>query len=68
MRPDAAPIDFDTVRAFASGRLAQDKIPRYVRIVDSYPMTASGKVSKVELCEQAIELLGLAAAAGAAHA
>ena len=68
MRPDAAPLDVDTVRAFASGRLAHYKIPRYVRIVDSYPMTASGKVRKVELREQAIEMLGLAAAAGAAHA
>ena len=42
-------------------------VPRYVRIIDSYPLTASGNVRKIELREQAIELVGLAAAAGAAH-
>ena len=59
MRPGSAPLDTDGVRAFATGHLAHYKIPRYVRIVDGFPMTASGKVRKVEMRAKAIELLGL---------
>ena len=44
---------------FAAGRLARYKVPRYVHVVDEYPMTASGKVRKVELRRLAVELLGL---------
>jgi fatty-acyl-CoA synthase len=61
MRPGAAPLDTDGVLAFATGHLAHYKIPRYVRIVDGFPMTASGKVRKVEMRAKAIELLGLRA-------
>ncbi|MEN3307869.1 MAG: fatty-acyl-CoA synthase [Micromonosporaceae bacterium] len=44
---------------FCLGRLARYKIPRYVRVVDSFPMTVSGKVRKVEIREQAVADLGL---------
>ncbi|MFC7381105.1 AMP-binding protein [Sphaerisporangium rhizosphaerae] len=59
MRPDAEPLTAETLRTFCLGKLAHFKIPRYVQAVDSYPMTISGKVRKVELREQAIDLLGL---------
>jgi acyl-CoA synthetase (AMP-forming)/AMP-acid ligase II len=43
-------------------------IPRYVRVVDEFPMTVTGKVRKVEMRERSVELLGLAGAAAARHA
>jgi len=42
-----------------SGRIARFKIPRYWRIVDSFPMTVTGKVQKYRMREIAIEELGL---------
>jgi fatty-acyl-CoA synthase len=65
LRPGAADLTAQDVRTFASGRLAHYKIPRYVRIVDEFPMTVSGKVRKVEMRQASIELLGLGAVAAA---
>ncbi len=59
MRPNAAPLDAPAVKGFSTGRLAHYKIPRYVLIVDEFPMTITGKVRKVEMRESALELLGL---------
>lgn len=59
MRTDRASLDVAAVRAFATGRLAHYKIPRYVQMVESFPMTVTGKVRKIEIRAQAIELLGL---------
>ncbi len=59
MAPNAAPLSEEDLRRFCDGHLARFKIPRYVRIVDSYPMTASGKVRKVDLREETAALLGL---------
>jgi fatty-acyl-CoA synthase len=63
LRPGAAELTADGVRAFATGRLAHYKIPRYVLVVDEFPMTISGKVRKVEMRARSIELLGLDTAA-----
>ncbi|WP_431981220.1 AMP-binding protein [Streptomyces qinglanensis] len=57
MRDGAAPLTADDVRAFCSGRLAHYKIPRHVHVVDAFPMTVTGKIRKVEMREQSIELL-----------
>jgi fatty-acyl-CoA synthase len=65
MRAGAEPLDAERVREFAAGRLAAFKIPRYVQIVDDFPMTVTGKVRKVEMRERSVELLGLQSAAGA---
>ncbi|WP_408897062.1 AMP-binding protein [Nocardioides sp. R1-1] len=59
LRPGADPLDADGVRAFATGKLAHYKIPRYVLVVDEFPMTVTGKVRKVEMRERSAELLGL---------
>jgi fatty-acyl-CoA synthase len=59
MRDGADPLDADAVRAFASGRLAHFKIPRYVMIVDDFPMTVTGKIRKVEMREKSVADLGL---------
>jgi fatty-acyl-CoA synthase len=59
MKPGRAPLDADAVRSFATGKLAHYKIPRYVHVVDDFPMTVTGKVRKVEMREQTVALLGL---------
>ncbi|WP_422744845.1 AMP-binding protein [Mycobacterium sp. WMMD1722] len=56
MRPGRAPLTADTLRAFAAGKLAHYKIPRYVHVVDEFPMTVTGKVRKVEMRERSVEL------------
>ena len=47
------------LREFCKGKISHQKIPRYFQFVDAYPMTASGKVQKFVLREQAIQALGL---------
>jgi fatty-acyl-CoA synthase len=59
MRDGATPLDAAAVREFATGKLAHYKIPRYVKIVDDFPMTVTGKVRKVEMREQTTKELGL---------
>jgi fatty-acyl-CoA synthase len=49
----------DEVREFCRDKIANYKIPRYVRFVDSYPMTASGKIQKFKMREMAIKELQL---------
>ena len=48
----------DALRAFCTGKLAHYKIPRYVHVVDEFPMTVTGKVRKVEMRAAAATLLG----------
>jgi fatty-acyl-CoA synthase len=49
----------DEVREFCNGKIANYKIPKYVRFVDSYPMTASGKIQKFKMREMAIKEMQL---------
>ncbi|GAA3432524.1 AMP-binding protein [Kutzneria kofuensis] len=57
MRPGAEPITVEQVRGFCAGKLAHYKIPRYVHVVDEFPMTVTGKIRKVEMRERAAEIL-----------
>ena len=57
-----ADVDLDSIREFCAGRIAHFKVPRYVKLVDEFPMTVTGKVRKVEMREQSITELGLDAA------
>jgi fatty-acyl-CoA synthase len=41
----------EDIRAFCRGRIAHHKVPRYIRFVDGFPMTATGKVRKFALRE-----------------
>jgi fatty-acyl-CoA synthase len=59
MKPGRAALDAEAVKAFATGKLAHYKIPRYVHIVDEFPLTVTGKVRKVEMREETVKLLGL---------
>jgi fatty-acyl-CoA synthase len=54
--------DEDEIRAHCRGQIAHFKIPRYVRFVDEFPMTVTGKVQKFLIRQAMIEELGLAAA------
>ena len=47
----------DEVREYCQGKIANYKIPKYVRFVDAYPMTASGKIQKFKLRDMAIKEL-----------
>jgi len=59
MKPGTTPLDADLVRSFSTGKLAHYKIPRYVLLVDEFPMTITGKIRKVEMRERSVELLDL---------
>jgi fatty-acyl-CoA synthase len=49
----------EALREFCSGKLAHYKVPRYVQVVDEFPMTVTGKIRKVEMRERSVDLLGL---------
>ena len=66
-RPGAT-LGEDEVKDFCRGQIAHFKIPRYVKFVDSFPMTVTGKVQKFKMRELAIEELGLEKAAAIATA
>jgi fatty-acyl-CoA synthase len=57
-RPGAT-LTVDEVRAFCDGRIARYKIPRYVKLVDGFPLTVTGKVQKYLMREQMKRELGL---------
>jgi fatty-acyl-CoA synthase len=59
---DHASATAEEIMEFCRGRIANYKIPRFVKFVDEFPMTASGKIQKFKLREMAIEDLGLEAA------
>ncbi|MFE9103549.1 AMP-binding protein [Actinomadura geliboluensis] len=56
------------LRAFCEGKLAHYKIPRYVHVVEEFPMTVTGKIRKVQMRAEAVDILGLEDAATARHA
>ena len=57
LKPGVSNLTADDLRAFADGKLARHKIPRYVHVVDEFPMTVTGKIRKIEMREQAVQML-----------
>ncbi|MGB7236309.1 MAG: AMP-binding protein, partial [Rhodococcus sp. (in: high G+C Gram-positive bacteria)] len=57
LRDGALTFTADDLKAFASGKIARHKIPKYVHVVDDFPMTVTGKVRKVQMREAAQTLL-----------
>jgi fatty-acyl-CoA synthase len=49
----------EEVLAFCRGRIAHFKIPRYIKFVDGFPMTVTGKIQKYKMREESIKELGL---------
>ncbi len=68
LRAGAQPLSAEDLRAFCTGKLAHYKVPRYVHVVDEFPMTVTGKIRKVQMREEAVEILGLPGSAGTQHA
>jgi len=67
LRPGAS-VTEQEIKDFCKGQIAHFKIPRYVKVVDSFPMTVTGKVQKFKMREEAIDELGLDQAAAIATA
>jgi fatty-acyl-CoA synthase len=61
-RPGSS-LSEDAIRDFCRGQIAHFKIPRYVKFVDSFPMTVTGKVQKYKMRDSAVGELGLEQAA-----
>jgi len=59
LREGAPELTVEGLREFCAGKLAHYKVPRYVRVVEEFPMTVTGKVRKVEMRERSTEFLGL---------
>ncbi|MGO1694615.1 MAG: AMP-binding protein [Arthrobacter sp.] len=53
----AQEMTLETVREYCTGQIAHYKIPRYVQIRSSFPMTISGKIRKVEMRQEAIRMV-----------
>jgi len=68
LRPGAEPLTAEALKEFCSGRLAHYKVPRYVKVVEEFPMTVTGKIRKVEMREVSVEELGLQSAAAVKNA
>ncbi len=56
IKKPASDITPEDIRDYCRGRISRYKIPRHIAFVDSYPMTASGKVQKYKLQEMSVEL------------
>jgi fatty-acyl-CoA synthase len=56
---DGAGASEDDLKVFCKGKIAHYKVPRYVKLVDEFPMTITGKVQKFKMREVSIDELGL---------
>jgi fatty-acyl-CoA synthase len=56
---DGAELDEDELKDFCRGKISRFKIPRYVRFVDAFPMTVTGKVQKFRMRKIEVEERGL---------
>jgi fatty-acyl-CoA synthase len=53
----------EEIKAFCEGKIARFKIPKYIKFVDEFPMTVSGKIQKYKMRDISISELGLEEAA-----
>lgn len=56
---DGQELDEEGLKAFCKGQIAHYKVPRYVKFVDEFPMTVTGKIQKFKMREEATHELGL---------
>ena len=49
----------DGVRDFCKGQIAHYKVPRYIRFVEAFPMTVTGKIQKFKIRDEMIAMLDL---------
>ena len=60
---DGAVVTAETLQEYVRTHMAKHKTPKYIRFVDSFPMTGSGKIMKFKIREWAIDALNLKEAA-----
>ena len=58
LKPGAA-ASAEEIQSFCNGQIAHYKIPRYIKFVDAFPMTVTGKVQKFLMREETVKELGL---------
>ncbi len=58
LRPGVAATE-DEIKAFCREQIAHYKVPRYVKFVDEFPMTVTGKIQKFIMRERTVAELGL---------
>jgi fatty-acyl-CoA synthase len=64
VRPrEGASVSEQSIKDHCRGRIAHYKVPRYVKIVDDFPMTVTGKIQKFVMRDRSIAELGLEGAA-----
>jgi len=56
---DGESATVEEIRAFCQGQIAHYKVPRYVKFVDAFPMTVTGKIQKFLMRQHMIDELGL---------
>jgi len=56
---DGEALSEEALKGFCQGQIAHYKVPRYVKFVDDFPMTVTGKVQKFKMREEATHELGL---------
>ena len=61
IRKPGQSVTEEEVRDFCKGQIAHYKVPRYIRFVDAFPMTVTGKIQKFRIREQMASELGLTA-------
>ncbi|NYT02611.1 MAG: AMP-binding protein [Methanosarcinales archaeon] len=49
----------EEIKEYCKGRIAHFKVPRYIKFVDEFPMTVTGKIQKYKMREASIKELGL---------
>jgi len=62
LKPGAA-LTLDELKQFCKGKIAEYKIPRYLKVTNDFPMTVSGKIQKFKMREISIQEFGLQQAA-----
>jgi fatty-acyl-CoA synthase len=62
LKPGAA-LTLEDLKLFCKGKIAEYKIPRYLKVTDDFPMTVSGKIQKFKMREMSIQEFGLQQAA-----
>jgi fatty-acyl-CoA synthase len=58
LRPGVAANE-EEIRTFCRDQIAHYKVPRYIKFVDEFPMTVTGKIQKFIMRERTIDELGL---------
>lgn len=61
---EGSSLTADQVHQFCEDKIARFKIPRYIKFVEEFPITISGKVQKFRMREISVKELGLESEAG----